>query len=271
MSSGVELNKNSLLRLESISKTYSSEAGLNIKAIEDINFEISASENGIIISILAPFGSGKSTLLKIISGLTEPSGGKIHFGTSGKKGIIPLIPEKPSSFPWFSVKQNIELGMNLSEDKKYSLDDLISLVGLSGYEDHFPNNKSLGFRFRISLARAMAISPSFILFDDSFRQMNNESREEIYNLLNELSSYQNQSRFAGIILATTNLIDAIRISDKILLMSKKPGRIIREIRIDKKDRSQLNNYKSEKFTILKNEIEETFQSVESLTTINYSL
>lgn len=254
MSSGVVLNKVSLLKLESIGKIYSSEAGLNIDVLEDISFEIPSSETGTITSILAPFGSGKSTLLKIISGLIEPSSGKIYYDDSEKNKIIPLIPEKPSSFPWLNVKENIEFGLNLSEEKKYNLADLVSLVGLSGYEDHFPNNKSLGFRFRISLARALTLNPSFILIDDSFKQMNNESRMEIYNLLNELSSYQKQN----FVLSTTNFIEAIRLSDKILLMSKKPGRIIKEIKIDKVDKMQLNNHKSEKFTVLKNEIEEAF-------------
>jgi ABC-type nitrate/sulfonate/bicarbonate transport system ATPase subunit len=251
----------------SVSKTYSSEAGLNINVLEDINFEIFSSENGTITSILSPFGSGKSTLLKIISGLIEPSSGKIYFNGSEKKKIIPLIPENPSSFPWLSVKKNIEFGLNLSEEKKYSLDDLISIVGLKGYEDHFPNNKSLGFRFRISLARALAINSSFILIDDSFKQMNKESREEIYFLLNEISSHQKQN----FILATTNLVEVIKLSSKVILMSKNHGKIIKEIVIEKSDKLQLNDYRSEKFTMLKNEMEMAFESVESLTTINYSL
>ncbi|HSP87632.1 MAG TPA: ATP-binding cassette domain-containing protein [Ignavibacteriaceae bacterium] len=265
------MNQNSLLKLESVGKTYSSEAGLNINVLEDINFEIFSSESGTITSILSPFGEGKSTLLKIISGLIEPTSGKIYFNSSEKKKIIPLIPENPSSFPWLSVKKNIEFGLNLSEEKKYTLDDLISIVGLKGYEDHIPHNKSLGFRFRISLARALALNPSLILIDDSLKQMNKESREEIYFLLNEISSHQKQSRPIGIILATTNLVEAIKLSTKIILMSKNPGRIIREIEIDKSDKPQLNDYRSEKFTMLKNEIENAFESLESLTTINYSL
>ena len=264
---GVELNQNSLLKLESINKTYSSEAGLKINVLKDISFEIPSFDGGIITSILAPFGSGKSTLLKIISGISEQSSGKIYYNGSEKKERIPFIPENPSSFPWLNVKQNIEFGLNLSEKKKYNLPNLISFVGLSGYEDHYPNNKSLGFRFRISLARALALNTSLILIDDSFKLMNKESREEIYNLLNEISSYQKQN----FILTTTNLIEAIQLSDKIFLMSKKPGRIIKEIEIDKSIKPQLNEHKSEKFTMLKNEIEDAFETVESLTTINYSL
>jgi len=256
-----------LLKLESIGKSFPSEAGLTIRVLENINFDIPVSNKGTITSILAPFGSGKSTLLKIISGIIEQSSGNIFFNNSDRKKRIPLIPEKPSSFPWLNVKQNIEFGLNLTEEKKYDKQELISLVGLEGYENHFPDDKSLGFRFRISLARAAALNPSFILIDDSFKQMNNESKKEIYILLDEISSNQKQN----FILATTNLIEAIQLSGKILLMSKKPGRIIKEIEIDKRDKTQLNYHKSEKFTMLKNEIEAAFEAVESLPTINYSL
>jgi len=256
-----------LLKLESIGKSFASEAGLTIRVLENINFEIPVSNKGTITSILAPFGSGKSTLLKIISGIIEQSSGNIFFNNSDRKKRIPLIPEKPSSFPWLNVKQNIEFGLNLTEEKKYGKQELISLVGLEGYENHFPDNKSLGFRFRISLARAAALNPSFILIDDSFKQMNNENREEIYKLLIEISVKEKQN----FILATTNLVEAIRLSDRIFLMSKKPAEIIHRIEIDKKYFSDIRNHTSEIFTKFKSEIEEAFESAQTLTTINYSI
>ncbi len=256
-----------LLKLKSISKSFSSEAGLNINVLENISFEIPFNDKGTITSILAPFSSGKSTLLKVISGITEQSSGKIFFNGSESKKRIPLIPEKPSSFPWLSVKQNIQFGLNLTEEKKYSMQDIISFVGLTGYENHFPHNKSYGFRFRISLARALAFNPSFILIDDSLKQMNNESREEVYKLLNEISSEEKQN----FIFATTNLVEAIQLSDRIFLMSKKPGEIIHQIEIDGRYSSDTQTHTSEKFTKLKSEIEKAFESIQSLTTINYSI
>ena len=180
---------------------------------------------------------------------------------------IPLITEKPSSFPWMNVKQNIEFGLSLSKNKKYSVDDLISLVGLSGYADYHPHNQSLGFRFRISLARAMALNPSLILIDDSFKQMNEESKEEIHQLISDLSS----SEKLNFIIATTNLVEAIQLSDVIFLMSAKPGKIVHRIETGKRHSPELRNIKSEKFASLKSEIEEVFHSVHSITTINYSV
>lgn len=256
-----------LLKLESVNKTYSAEAGLKINVLEDISLEIQASDTGTITSILAPFESGKSTLLKIISGITDYASGRIYINDSETKKRIPIITEKPSSFPWFNVAQNIQLVFEFSENNKYTLAELISMVGLKGYEDHFPNNKSFGFRFRISLARALALNPEFILIDDSFRVMRKESREEIYVLLKELSLKKKKN----FILATTNVVEAIQLSDKIFLMSKKPGKIIRMIETQRDESSYFENRKSEKFTLYKTEIEQTFESVGALTKINFSV
>jgi ABC-type nitrate/sulfonate/bicarbonate transport system ATPase subunit len=97
--------------------------------------------------------------------------------------------------------------------------------------------------------------------------MKKESKLEIYDLLTDLSSNKKQS----FVLATTNLIETVRLSDKIILMSKKPGKIIKEIKINKDDKPELNNHKSEIFTTIKSEIETSFQAVESFTMINYSV
>ena len=256
---------NFILKLDSISKYYLAEAGLKINVLEDISFEIPFTNEGTITSILAPFGSGKSTLLKIISGVVKKDSGEISFGDS--QNAIPLIPEKPSSFPWMNVKQNIEFGLSLSKNKKYNVDDLISLTGLTGYGDHHPDSQSLGFRFRISLARAMAVNPSLILIDDSFKQMKKETKEEIHQLISDISSLEKMS----FIISTTNLVEAIQLSDVILLMSAKPGKIVHRIETGKGDSLELRNVKSEKFAALKAEIEEAFHSVHPIKTINYSV
>lgn len=253
------MDKNFLLKLESVTKYYSVDAGLKIYILEDINFEIPVSESGSVTTILAPAGSGKTTLLKIISGLTEFSSGKITLD-SEKKNTLPYIPEKPSSFPWLNVKENIELVINHSEEKKYKFNELISLVGLTGYEDHFPHNKSIGFRFRISLARALALSPPLIIIDDSFKLIKEDSSEEIYSLVKSIVLKEKQC----FILATTNISEAIMLSDNIILMSKKPGKIIKQIVIDNEEKHHFFNIKSEKFTVLKNEIENAFVTKTSL-------
>jgi len=262
--SGINSSTEYLIKIDNLSKSFPAEAGLKINVLQDITFNIPKSEKGIITTILAPFGSGKSTLLKIISEIIKPDSGEINFNETNK--IIPLIPEKPSSFPWLNVKENIEFILN-QHNENQDVNRIISLVGLSGYENHYPHNKSIGFRFRISLARALAVNPSLILIDDSFKMMKAESRGEIYDLLLNLSLNLKQN----FIIATTNLIEAVRLSDKIILMSKKPGRIIKEFNLSGEDRLKIADHKSEIFTAIKSEIEAAFEAVDTLSTINYSL
>lgn len=258
------------LKLEGIEKFYTREGGLKVKVLDDINFEIKKSERAAVTTILAPFGSGKTTLLKVISGIVKPTSGRILLNSSDidyQKAKVPFIPEAPSSFPWLNVWENIAFNSNLQTASKRSTEELISSTGLTGYEEHFPHNKSLGFRFRISLARALAVNPPFILIDDSFKNIKQEVKEELYGLLMKVSETIKQN----FILATTNVIEAIQLSDEIYLMNKAPARIFRTIQIDRNDAALLKDQGTEKFTSLKTEIEEAFKSVQSIKTINYSL
>ena len=264
-----------LLQIKDVSKSFEGSAGLRTNILEEINFSVDASDSGSqgsIISILAPFGSGKSTLLKIISGIENPSDGEVllngkNIHHSGMK--IPYLPEKPSSFPWLNVKQNLEFGMKVNKNstKEIDIQNLIDLVGLKGYESHFPNNRSLGFRFRIELARALTQNPALILIDDSFKAMDSETREEVYNLLVNVSIELKKV----FVISTTNVVEAIRLSDRILLMSSKPGKIIKEIVSEPESISKEEPFKSEKFTYLKNEIENAFSTAKIISTINFSV
>jgi NitT/TauT family transport system ATP-binding protein len=264
------LNKNDpLLQVNNVNKFFTGDAGYKVNVLEEIDFSTGFSE---ILSILAPFGSGKSTLLKIISGIESPSDGEVLLGGKpiNNSGIkIPYITEKASSFPWLNVKQNIEFGMksNTNGSKDIKTQDLVNLVGLKGYENHFPHNKSTGFRFRISLARALAQDPPLILIDDSFKAMDPETRGEIYNLLFNISTELKKT----FVVATTNVVEAILLSNRILLMSTKPGKIIKEIASEPGNLLKEDLYKSEKFTYLKNQIENTFREAKIINTINFSV
>lgn len=245
------------LKLESISKYYLKHAGAKQKVLDDINLSVEASENeGSFVSILASFESGKTTLLKIISAIEKPDNGKVllqdevYYNATGK---IVFIPEKPSSFPWLNVEQNINFATNISTDK---LKELIGAVDLTGYENHHPHNASLGFRFRISLARALAVGPTFILLDDIFRRMDSETKDEIYELLRTVRLKFN----INFILATTNISEAIYLSDKLYLMKKNPGRIIEEIKLDADTLKSKGLNRQERFVSLRNEIEKAFKA-----------
>ena len=140
-------NKN--IKIESISKNYSDLSGHTIQIFENISFNIEA---GKVTTILAPVGKGKTSLLKSVANI-----GKIKNGLN-KKRIY--IPKEPSSFPWLNVRENILFNLDKTDESIFK--NIIKYVGLDGYEDHYPNNYSFGFRFRISFARA--ICPASITF-----------------------------------------------------------------------------------------------------------
>lgn len=238
------------LEIRNLSKSYVNDVGLNQIILEDVNFEIHSPEsNGSFTTILAPFGSGKTTLLKIIAGL-ENYTGEVNLNGKGipkPYNEIIYIPEKPSSYPWLNVRENIELPSKLNKlDKSVSLEmnELINLVGLSGYEDFYTSPDMSGFRLRIAIARALSFNPKLILLDDVLKNLDGETRLELIELLKNLTTKK-----YSFLLAATNISDAILLSEKIYLMKKNPGQIVKQINIPKpikiEDSEIITKYKSE--------------------------
>jgi len=140
--------------------------------------------------------------------------------------------------PWLNVTENIEF--NVKERNKTEISEIISFVGLEGYNDHFPNNKSIGFRFRISLARAIVNNPELILIDDSLSALSAKRRIKLFSLLRKLAS----DKEIPIIYTTSSISDAVRLADKVILLSGSPAGIIsqKNIFINEDLRSDVNSY-----------------------------
>lgn len=248
-----------ILEIKNLTKTYYIESGSAQIVLENLDLLIKADTgNGSFNSILAPLGSGKTTLIKIIAGL-ESYEGEVNFNgikISEPTREIIFIPEKPTSLPWLNVKDNIVLPSKLlKRTKKYdtfSTDELIKLVGLGGYEDYFTSSFASGFRQRIAIARALSLNPQLILLDDVLKNLDGETRNEFIDLLKFLTAETKTS----FLLATTNISDAVLMSQKVFLMRKNPGNIVKELDIQKEGISK----DSEIITKLKNEIEHIFQS-----------
>ena len=204
------------LELKNITKYVSGIPGNNFLLLENVNLLIESSK-GEITTLLGPVRSGKSTLLRIISGIEKADLGDVLIDDKRSSGILPYIPEKSASFPWFTVEENLKDLPALKRDAG----ELIKMVGLDGYEDHIPDNNSPGFRFRISLAKAIAVNPSILLIDESLKSMKPETKVEIIKLLKEISSMYG----IGIIYSTSDISDAVSLSEKIFLMRKNPGTI----------------------------------------------
>jgi ABC-type nitrate/sulfonate/bicarbonate transport system ATPase subunit len=248
-----------MLELKNISKSFSDESGLTINLLKNISLSLLDNK---IYSIIGQSGSGKTSLLKIVAGLEIPSGGEI---IKGNNSVILFIPSEPSSFPWLNVKENVLFGLNNVDNN--NIKELIKMVGLEGYESHFPHNKSLGFRFRISLARTIIRKPNLIVIDEPFNKMNEETKEELYMLLRNI----NDTLKIPIILGTSNINEAIFLSDKLFLMKNKPGEVFKSMDINLPEKRNLDIFLSEDFIKTRMVVENSYVSFESKTMFNISI
>jgi len=254
-----ELINENRIYIKDISKEYKDEFGFKVSLLKNITLSLEIDK---VTSIIAPEGSGKTSLLKIIAGIDNPTGGGINYHHHFKNICIPTIS---SSFPWMTVVENIKFARpDISGE---NLNAILELIGLDGYENHIPNNKSTGFRYRISLGRALAANPDFIILDEPFLNMDIETKEECYQLTRDIFLQKN----IPFVLGTNNITEAVFLSDKIYLMKKNPGEIIDFVDNTLPKNRNLNSITSSQFNEIRVSIEETFKMKESYKSLNFSI
>jgi len=240
-----------ILKVTNISKDFIDEFGYTNHLFEDISFTMS---NKQFTSILAPMNAGKSTLLKIIAGLEQQTKGDVEFPGNNIKCNCVYIPGKSSSLPWMNVQKNIEIlndsrcGYSVTDEE---ISEAIRMVGLAGYEDHIPNNKSVGFRFRISLARAMTAKARIILLDEPFNNFEHTTKKEIYELLRSIHETSDTS----FILSTSNISEALFLSDNILLLEEKPSKMLEDYKVELPVVRDIKILTDDKFQLEKKKVE----------------
>jgi NitT/TauT family transport system ATP-binding protein len=205
-----------------------------LRALEDVSLSIG---RGQFVSLIGPSGCGKSTLLRLVAGILDPTAGHITVN-----GVPPLVAQRRHSFgfvfqdpvllPWRSVRTNVRLLCELvgsaSALAEQRTTDLINLVGLQGFEDLRPDQLSGGMRQRASIARALAIDPPILLMDEPFAALDEFQRETLNNELLRIWGQLNNS----VVFVTHNIEEAVFLSDAVIVMSPRPGRIVRTVRID---------------------------------------
>ena len=189
------------------------------KAIDNVSFDVAKGE---FVTIVGPSGCGKSTLLRIASGLLKQTSGEVEVDREN----IGYVFQDATLFPWRTVKRNVELLLELHKTPKAGREAIvqaaIEVVGLKGFENHYPKSLSGGMKMRASLARTLTLKPPLFLFDEPFGAVDEITREH----LNEetLRLFQ-QEQFAGLFI-THSISEAVFLSTKVLVMSSRPGRIV---------------------------------------------
>lgn len=216
------------LSLAHISQVFRTEGGNGTWALDDVSLTLEGNE---IVGIIGPSGCGKSTLLRIAAGLDRPCEGSATF--DGKPITGPdyhrsLVFQNPNLFEWLTVSENIAFGLKARhsyEGECFKIPRLIEIMGLQGFEDAYPSQISGGMASRCALARSFIQNPQLILLDEPLSALDAFTRAAIQD---EILSMQQSAR-TSIALVTHDIEEAVYLCDRIIVMSKRPGRIIGEV------------------------------------------
>ena len=196
-----------------------------ISALQNFDLDI---REGEFFTILGPSGCGKSTFLNVLAGLARKTGGSIHIDGQPASGINRqqgVVFQGYALFPWRNVLQNIEMGLEIrhvpKRERKEISAHFLNLVGLDGFGHRYPHELSGGMRQRVAIARALAYSPSLLLMDEPFAALDAQTREILQS---ELLRIWEQHK-TTIVFITHSLDEAIYLSDRIAVMTHRPGRI----------------------------------------------
>jgi len=220
-----------LIAIEEVSRVFTSGAR-TVLALDNVSFEIQA---GNFVSIVGPSGCGKSTLLKIISGLLPPSSGKVAVNSQPVHGPLEnvgMVFQAPVLLKWRSVLSNILLPVEFAKLDAADYTDkaraLINLVGLEGFEEMYPHELSGGMQQRASLCRALVTDPQLLLMDEPFGALDAMTRDDLDIELLRIW----EERKKTVLFVTHSIQEAVFLSDLVLVMSARPGRLIETIAVD---------------------------------------
>jgi NitT/TauT family transport system ATP-binding protein len=220
-----------LLDFEHISKRYAG-AGGALTAVDDISFGV---DPGEFVSIIGPSGCGKSTLFYIIGGLIGDYEGRVAVAgatISGTHPAIGMVFQEESTFPWRTVADNVAFPLELAgvprRQRLERAESFVALVGLHGFGHRYPAELSGGMRQRVAIARTLASEPRILLMDEPFAALDEQTRLLLGDKVLQIQQQLRQTT----LLITHNLTEAVQLSDRVLIMTYRPGRLKRIVPID---------------------------------------
>jgi NitT/TauT family transport system ATP-binding protein len=219
-----------LLEVERVTKRFATSDG-SITAVDDVSFSVAPGE---FVSIIGPSGCGKSTLFNIIGGLLGEYEGKVTVAgepISGTHPAIGMVFQEESTFPWRNVLENVAFPLEIAgmpkEERLARAEKFVSMVGLAGFERRLPAELSGGMRQRVALARTLASEPRILLMDEPFAALDEQTRLLLGDKVLQIQQTLHQTT----LLITHNLTEAVQLSDRVLVMTYRPGRLKRSVEI----------------------------------------
>jgi len=220
------------VRLEDVSLNYSSETGAGVLALDRINLQV---QPGEFLCIVGPSGCGKSTLLHLVASLQHPTSGAIaiddNYVTAPGTDRI-LMFQDHGLFPWLTVVQNVEFGLKMkglpTAEREEKVRHYLRLVHLSQFQDSRPHQLSGGMRQRVALARALATEPDVLLMDEPFAALDAQTRDMLHDELEKIWAETG----CTVIFVTHNVREAVRLGDRVALMTFRPGRVKQEFTVN---------------------------------------
>jgi NitT/TauT family transport system ATP-binding protein len=219
---------NSIVELKSVGKSFRSADGSPRSVLEDVDLTL---REGEIVALLGQSGSGKSTLLRIIAGLIKADRGDVAYRGQPLHGPahgISMVFQSFALFPWLTVRQNVELGLEAqgveAKERARRADAAIELIGLSGFEGALPRELSGGMRQRVGIARALVVQPEVLLMDEAFSALDVLTGERLREDILELWS-GGQMPTKAMLIVSHNIEEAVLMADRVLIFASDPGRV----------------------------------------------
>lgn len=200
----------------------------NLKVLDNITFKV---KDNSFTCIIGESGCGKTTLLRIVSGLEKADSGEILF--NGKKleiNDVGFVFQDDRLLPWRTTLKNVAFGLEVRNDKRAleKAKDVLRFVGLEEFENYYPKQLSGGMRQLVGIARALAINPRILLMDEPFASLDAQTRNRMQAELLDIWNEEKKT----VLFVTHNIDEAVYLADKIIVLSKRPARVVEEIKVD---------------------------------------
>ncbi len=220
-----ESTNGQVIEVEKVSKVFHTPKQGAVAALQDVTFNIPYGE---FVTVVGPSGCGKSTLTKLIAGLTPLSSGRIIYQGIEVRGLntkVGYVPQESKLFPWLTLEENVAFGLDprrySRQERESRVGQFIKLAGLVGFERHYPSQLSGGMAKRASIIRSLVYDPAVILMDEPFGPLDAQTRMILQDELLRIWEQKRQT----ILFITHDLVEAVALADRVIIMSHRPGRI----------------------------------------------